>query len=59
MKHNLSLLDDVTRMKILRIYIKRQLSRGLEIQGIDVQEIAEWPIDIVLKYFPYEEKEES
>jgi len=58
MKHNLGLLDDVTRMRILRAYIKRRLSNGLEVLAIDVQEIAEWPIDIVLKHFPEEEREQ-
>tara|TARA_R110000824_G_scaffold65226_4_gene170058 strand:+ start:16510 stop:16662 length:153 start_codon:yes stop_codon:yes gene_type:complete len=47
--------EDTRRLRILRTYIKRQLSRGLEIQGIDVQEIAEWPIEMVLQYFPEEE----
>jgi hypothetical protein len=47
-------IDSNVRMKVLRHYIKRQLSRGLEIQGIDVQEIAEWPLNMVLKWFPVE-----
>ncbi len=47
--------DAILRHNILRTYIKRQLSRGLEIQGIDIEEIAEWPIETLLKYFPLEE----
>ena len=47
-------IDSNVRMKVLRHYIKRQLSRGLEIQAIDVQEIAEWPLKLVLKWFPVE-----
>ena len=49
--------EDARRMRILRAYIKRQLSRGLEIQGIDVQEIAEWPIELVLKWYSRYEEE--
>jgi hypothetical protein len=42
------------RVDILRAYIKMKLSNGLEILPIDIEEIAFWDIDSVLKYFPAE-----
>ena len=49
-------IDSNVRMKVLRHYIKMRLSKDSVhgIQGIDVQEIAEWPLNMVLKWFPVE-----